>query len=202
MPWSALIQEIRAGNESGVEPLYAAISSCARAQLFHSVDPQVVEDHVQEIHMIVLAALRNGELREPNSLMGFVKTVARRQVASHIRYSIVRRRRLVPVDADYAPPVSSSECPEASLFRKERVRAMKRILGLIRERDRELLTRFYFDEQIPAQICQEMRITPKQFRLYKSRALAKCSELSRRGAARTDGRPRVRTQSTKPLRIA
>jgi RNA polymerase sigma-70 factor (ECF subfamily) len=48
------------------------------------------------------------------------------------------------------------------------------------DRDREILTRFYLDEQTQEQICGEMNLTETQFRLLKSRAKARFGELGRR----------------------
>jgi hypothetical protein len=47
-------------------------------------------------------------------------------------------------------------------------------------RDREVLTRFYLQEQTVSQIAEEMSITETQFRLIKSRAKARFSELGRK----------------------
>src|ERR1700733_3953978 len=103
MPWSELVEEIRGGNQESVALLYTAVSDSARAQLFRSIDPQAVEDHVQEILIIVMAAIRSGELRDSHCLMGFVRTVTRRQASVYIRRAIVRRRRMVSMDS--ADPV-------------------------------------------------------------------------------------------------
>jgi RNA polymerase sigma factor (sigma-70 family) len=180
MPWAGVISEIRNGNELSAGPLYAAVSNCAKAQLYHSVDSQMVEDYVQEILLIVQAALRGGELRDPHCLMGFVRTVTRRQVADHIRWSISRRRTTTQLDATFGGAAPARESPEARLCDKERTATLRRVLGLIRPRDREILERFYCEEQIPEQICHDMKITATQFRLYKSRALARCYALSQR----------------------
>ena len=198
MPWSGMVEQIRSGNERGAEPLYAAVSDCARARLFQSVDPQMVDDHVQEILIIVLEAIRTGELRDPDCLMGFVRTVTRRQVAMHIRQSIVRRRRLIPVDAMFPPIAPSRESPEARLALREQIVALERVLELICPRDREILIRFYCEDQEPERICREMGLTYTQVRLFKSRALAKCNKLSRRKRRIVSSG----IQSTKPLRIA
>jgi RNA polymerase sigma factor (sigma-70 family) len=189
MPWSLEVEQIRSGNELDVEPLCAAVTECARAQLYHSIEPQAVDDHVQEVLMIVLAAIRSGELRNPECLMGFVRTVTRRQVTVHIRRAIVRRRRLISVESGDLPMAPADESPEARLRLQERVALVRLVLERLCARDREILVRFYYKEQDSVQICFEMDLTATQFRLYKSRALAKCSELRR-------------LQSTRPLRIA
>lgn len=189
MPWTAAVQQIRTGNELSVETLCAAVTECARAQLYQSVEAQSVDDHVQEVLMIVLAAIRNGELRNPECLMGFVRTVTRRQVTVHIRRNVIRRRRITSVESSELPAAPADESPEARLRLQERVALVRDVLERICSRDREILVRFYYKEQDSHQICREMQLTSTQFRLYKSRALAKCSELGR-------------AYSTRPLRIA
>lgn len=192
--WARVVDGIRDGNEGAEQGLYTAVSTCARLRLFHHVDPQVVDDHVQEILMIVVTAIRSGELRDPARLMGFVRTVTRRQVAAHIRGSIHRRRRLVRVDATIVA-APSEQSPEARMAMQQKIDAACMVLGKLCARDREILLRFYYHEQDSGQICNEMGLTGTQFRLYKSRALAKCCDLADRGVHSTP-------YSTKPLRIA
>lgn len=196
MPWAGAVEQIRNGNESGADSLYEAVTQCARAQLFQSIDPQAVDDHVQEVLMIVRAAIQSGELRNPECLMGFVRTVTRRQVTGHIRGSIVRRRRLVSVEASETPLASLLESPEALLAQRQRIAAASAVLATLCPRDREILVRFYYMEQDSLRICREMQLTSTQFRLYKSRALAKCGDRS------TTRRIPSTPQSTRPLRIA
>lgn len=197
MPLSEIVEEIRNGNEQSIDGLYAAVSECARAGLLRSVDLQVVDDHVQEVLMIVLTAIRNGELRDPRCLMGFVRTVTRRQAAVHIRGAMARRRRMVSIEsAD--PPSPSQESPEARLASRQRITSVRRMLEKLCERDRNILIRFYYEDQDSEFICREMHLTATQFRLYKSRALIKCCRFSDRvRPTRSAG-----LQSTRPLRIA
>jgi RNA polymerase sigma factor (sigma-70 family) len=194
MPWAKVVEEIWNGEEHGLELLYNAVRDCARPHLFQQVDPQMVDDHIQEIQMIVLSAVRSGELRDPLCLMGFVRTVTRRQIAVHIRRSILSRRRLISVEVSATPVAPADQSPYSQLATQERVAAVRTVMAQLRPRDREILVRFYFDEQNPHLICDEMGLTATQFRLYKSRALAKCSLLNSR-------LPRP-PYSTRPLRIA
>jgi len=188
MLWAAAVEQIRSGNELSMDSLCATVAEFARAQLYQSVEPQAVDDHVQEVLIIVLAAIRSGELRNPECLMGFVRTVTRRQVTVHIRRNIVRRRRIIQMEST-ALPTAADDSPEARLRLQERVALVRNVLDCLCPRDREILVRFYYDEQDSEQICREMQLSSTQFRLYKSRALAKCSELRR-------------VQSTRPFRIA
>jgi DNA-directed RNA polymerase specialized sigma24 family protein len=61
---------------------------------------------------------------------------------------------------------------------------MKQALKQLSYREYDMLTRFYLREQSPEQIQEEMRLTPTQFNLLKSRAKAKLTDLVRRKVSR------------------
>jgi len=65
-----------------------------------------------------------------------------------------------------------------------RYRALEREPVLVAYRDREILTRFYLQEQTQEEICAEMNLSDTQFRLLKSRAKARFGELGRKKLAR------------------
>ena len=185
--WGEVVDRVRSGNEDGVEELYAAVSECARGQLFQSVEPHSVEDHVHEIMLVVIEAIRDGELRDPQCLMGFVRTVTRRRISLHIRAAVVRRKRLVSIETSEAR-APMHESPEARLALRQKVVGMRTALQRLGSRDREILIRFYYLEEEAEEICKEMKLTATQFRLFKSRAIAKCGEWARKGSPRV---PRV-----------
>ena len=66
----------------------------------------------------------------------------------------------------------------------ERQEMVTHLLSSLSSRDREILRRFYLEEQSREQICSEMRLTETQFRLFKSRAKARFSELGQRQISR------------------
>ncbi len=66
--------------------------------------------------------------------------------------------------------------PDQSFATRENTRLMKRVLSTLSLRDRDILVRFYLQEQI----CREMDLTETQFRLLKSRARARFGELGRK----------------------
>jgi len=174
IPWVALVERTRAGDAFACQELCIALADAARAGLHWGVDGQGVDDDLQEVVVTLLEAIRGGVIRDPERMMGFVRTVTRRRVSLHIRTNIERRRRLVEMgEMEFAAPPEQS--PEAAIAQRERADALQKVLRLLCARDREILTRFYFEEQEQERICREMGITSTQFRLYKSRALARCS---------------------------
>jgi|HubBroStandDraft_5_1064220.scaffolds.fasta_scaffold239727_1 RNA polymerase sigma-70 factor (ECF subfamily) len=169
--WAGVVGKILDKDGSGMEDLYAAITGLAPGFLGWSESRQ---DDVHEVLVIVIEAIQRGELREPARLMGFVRTIVRRRAVAHIRGNIAERRRF-GTGAEIAP--SRDPSPEERFARRERLDS---VLKRLRSRDREILLRFYIEEQLPDDICREMRLTRTQFRLYKSRALAQCFDPSPR----------------------
>ncbi len=82
--WSVLVAQIKAGDDAGMEHLYRLFSRGIRYYLCRQLGPQELEDKVHDTFLIVVHAIRKGDLREPERLMGFVRTVVRRQVAAYM----------------------------------------------------------------------------------------------------------------------
>src|SRR5438067_13691324 len=90
--WGALVAQIKAGEDAGMEHLYKLFSRGIRYYLCRQLGPQELEDKVHDTFLIVVNAIRRGDLREPERLMGFVRTVVRRQVAAYIEQAVQNRR--------------------------------------------------------------------------------------------------------------
>jgi RNA polymerase sigma-70 factor (ECF subfamily) len=185
---AALVERIRAGEEQALAELYAIFSKGIRFQLCRQLGPQELDDKVHDTFLIVVEAIRRGNLREPERLMGFVHTIVRRQVAGYIESAVNRRRNQADLEAA-APVADERSSPEAQAIARQKIELMKQVLCEISSRDREILTRFYINEQSQEQICREMKLTETQFRLLKSRAKARFGEL---GKKRLERRPLAR----------
>ena len=180
--WVELVERIRSGETDGMEELYQLFSRGIRFYLCRQLGPQELDDKVHDTFVVVVQAIRRGELREPQRLMGFVRTIVRRQVAAHIDRVVHNRREQIELDATLrvADPTGN---PEEALMFRQRAELITRVLGELSPRDREILTRFYLREQSQDQICSEMDLTETQFRLLKSRAKARFGELGRKKLA-------------------
>jgi len=184
--WSALVERVRAADPSGLEELYAIFAKGVRYYLWRQLGPQDLDDRVHDIFLIITQSIQKGELRDPERLMGYVRTIARRQVAATIDNVVNARRNEVEVDArinlcDRQPD------PERRAIQQQNQEVAMRVLGSLHKRDREVLIRFYLREQTPEQICREMHLTPTQFRLIKNRAKARCTELGQRRFSQRTG---------------
>jgi RNA polymerase sigma factor (sigma-70 family) len=115
--------------------------------------------------------------------MGFVRTVVKRQIAANIETAIHKRRSEVEFEESSMFNISDwKDNPEKSLLSRQRAEIARKVMTGISRRDREILQRFYVDEQPQEQICQEMGLTYNQFRLLKSRAKARFGDLGKRMA--------------------
>ena len=181
--WAKLVAQIRKGDTHAMEELYRVFSKGIRFLLCRQLGPLELDDKVHDIFLIVIQAINRGELREPERLMGFVRTVVRRQVANHIDKAVQVRRGQVEFDSSL-PIFDERMDPERACAFSQKVELMEEVLRGISRRDREILTRFYLDEQSQETICSEMRLTETQFRLLKSRAKARFADLGRKKLVR------------------
>jgi RNA polymerase sigma-70 factor, ECF subfamily len=177
--WPELVTRIQRGDESGMEDLYRLFGRGIRFYLCRQLGIQELDDKVHDTFLIVVQAIRRGDLREPERLMGFVRTVVRRQVAAHIDQVVHSRREELHLDVGVRI-VDRGRNPEQNMAFQQKVDFMLEVLHRLSKRDREILTRFYLQEETQEQICQEMRLTETQFRLLKSRAKARFGELGKR----------------------
>ncbi|MGH9631652.1 MAG: RNA polymerase sigma factor [Bryobacteraceae bacterium] len=181
--WSELVGKIQAGDQAGMEELYRLFTRGIRFYLCRQLGQQELEDKVHDTFVIVVQAIRRGDLREPERLMGFVRTVVRRQVAAHIDQAVQNRRDQADIDTGIAVADVKAN-PEDTVIGREKAEIMVKVLRSLSSRDREILTRFYLHEQSQEQICSAMNLTDTQFRLLKSRAKARFGDLGKKRISR------------------
>jgi len=177
--WANVVERIRLGEQSAVEELYRVFSRGIRYYLCRQLGPQDLDDRVHDCFLVVIQAIKKGDLREPGRLMGFVRTIVRRQIAGYIEGMVETRKKQVDLEFGNIIPDEKLN-PEISAISKQRESLAASVLKTISKRDREILTRFYLHEQTQEQICREMSLTDTQFRLLKSRAKAKFGEVGKR----------------------
>ena len=181
--WLALVESVQRGERAGMEELYSVFSRGVRFYLCRQLGPQDLDDKVHDTFVIVVEAIQKGELREPERLMGFVRTVVRRQVAAQIDRSVQSRKEQAELETTTSMS-DHHDTPEEAAIVRQHEEVAEAVLRGISGRDREILTRFYLLEQSQEEICEEMNLSETQFRLLKSRAKARFGELGRKKLAR------------------
>ncbi len=117
--WVQLVGRIRFSQTDGMAELYHLFSKGVRFYLCRQLGIQELDDKVHDIFVVVVQAIRRGELREPERLMGFVRTVVRRQVAAHIDKAVQARREQMDLDASSRVPDPHGNPEEAAIFHQK-----------------------------------------------------------------------------------
>jgi RNA polymerase sigma factor (sigma-70 family) len=177
---ACLVARIQQGSESAMRELYELVRACAgpyfRWRLGSPGVRNEMDDRLHDTYLVAVEAILTGTIREPERLVGFIRTVVRYQATMAIRRAAHGRKTFEP--AEDHPVADQRPTPERSHLEAERYSMMHSLLQEMNGRDREILERFYMDGHSPARICAEMKLTSTQFRLYKSRAKARFSTLA------------------------
>ena len=162
--------------------LYEFISTGLRPYLARQLRAQDFHDKVHSIFVDVVIAIQRGQLREPHRLMGFARTIARRKVSGYIDDAAATRRNQVDIGSAFwlASPRAT---PESEMISREQQDLVRWTLAHLSQREGEILSRFYMQEQSQQQICLEMGLTHTQYRLLKWRSKARFEQVSRRQIA-------------------
>jgi RNA polymerase sigma-70 factor, ECF subfamily len=154
-----LVERVRRSDETAIVELHGVIAKGIRFFLSRELGEENLEERVDLTFRVVVQTLQRSQAGGSDQLMGQVLDIIRAQVAAHIGKA---------QDPDANPE-------QAAAFRRQ-LESMRGILRALSRRDREILKRFYLDEQTEEQICNQMELAPSQFRLLKSRAAARFVE--------------------------
>jgi RNA polymerase sigma-70 factor (ECF subfamily) len=178
-----LVARIVSGDESAEAEFYEqhrrGVAAIIRQVVRNRLD---APDLVQETFIIALQKIRRGELRDAESLTAFVKGVAKNVALNWVR----RKAATVETDAETAPePVASDPSPYDEVLKKEEAILVRKVLrGLRSKRDRELIIRFYLEEEDKGKICEEYGLSAGQFNTVICRAREKYKKLFEKALGR------------------
>ena len=176
--WTIIVHQIAAGDADGFQQLYHSLRGM-RFVITRQLGPSETDDVYHETVLTVYEQIRLGQLREPERLVGYARTIMARKITDRIRErTFARGREAADASADHVISDPALD-PEQALARHEQRVVAERVLRSLPERDREILIRFYLREQRPQEIQESMGLSENQFRLVKSRAKARFHELCR-----------------------
>jgi RNA polymerase sigma-70 factor (ECF subfamily) len=178
-----LVRRIQARAPGAEEELVDRYTRGIAAILARCINDRSADDDIrQETLRLVIEKIRNGELREPKRLSGFVCNTARNLAIEYFR----RQARRRPVDLEDAGPLAEpTPSPLDCLLREEQARLARKVLREMgTERYRQVLYRFYIAEEPKESICRRLGITSLNFNRILNRAKDRYRALYQEAMAR------------------
>jgi RNA polymerase sigma-70 factor (ECF subfamily) len=179
-----LVAGIRNGDQTAADEFVHRYWRGVMAIIGHSCsDRSVVEDLRQETLRIALEKIREGAIRDPERLSGFVASLARNLVIQHFRRAEPRHeelddRTVAAAEARLPGPAAD---PLQQLLLDEEAALVRHVLDeLPTERDRQILIRRYLEERDKDEVCAELGLTSDHFNRVLFRARNRYRELYRR----------------------
>lgn len=175
--WLEWVRRITSGDAEAEEQLvyrYKDGIAIIIGRIVHN--ESVTEDLSQETFRIALEKIRDGDVREPERLSGFICGVARNVAIEYIRRM---RRSTNQEEIGNAEEIRDPRPDQfEELWRKERAEIVHQAISELKvERDREVLSRYYIAEEDKDQICADLGLTSQQFNSVIFRALKRYKEL-------------------------
>ena len=148
-------------------------------------DPEVAADILQDAAVTTLEKLRNGEISHPENVGGYLYRVALNHLRNH------RRKDRTGVSSAHALEElrDAEDDPDwARVGRPQWAMAARQMLDeMPARRDRELLMRFYLNDEEKEKICQDLRLSMEHFNRVIFRARNRFRELlEQRGIWKAD----------------
>jgi RNA polymerase sigma-70 factor (ECF subfamily) len=182
---SDLALRIQDGNPDAEAELVARFSEGISFLLRRwTRDHTVAEDLFQETFRLALEKIRKGEVRDPDRLAGFLRSLAKNLSIEHYRRGA--RRDVREDELEAAAELSAPEAGQlGQLLRQEKAALVRQVLEeLGSERDRQVLFRFYISEDDKEQIRSDLGLTGPEFNLVLFRARRRYRDLYERHAAK------------------
>lgn len=172
MPVSQLVAGVVANDEAALSELCRRYGRGLRwiARQRGLADHDAA-DIAQDTILDSILQIQSGDIQNPEALTGYLRVIClRKAINFRLKNSRIDSYDANPVMAANVQLRDETGDTERPAILNQRAVIVRKALEQLKPRDRELLTRFYLDEQTQEQIMREMRLTPTQFRLKKSRA--------------------------------
>jgi RNA polymerase sigma-70 factor (ECF subfamily) len=172
-------------NNEEIEALFAHYTGLRALILRRVRDPDLAADILQDAALTTLVKLRRGEIEHPEQVGGYIYRVA----LNHLRNYRRKDRSAVQTSEvlEELPDLSLDHAADV-LRRDQWAAAAARVLAEMPvARDRELLIRYYLDEEESGSIRASLRLTEEHFHRVIFRARVRFRALlERKGFRRSD----------------
>lgn len=164
-----MFERLRAGDAEAENDFARLFSGRLRLMIAARIrDRETARDLAQDALVAALAAVKDGQLREPERLAAFVHGVGR-----NVANNYLRRQQALPPTASLDPDAITTPSLEQDAQDAERRALADRALDVLGRDEREVLSLTLVDGLKPGAIASRLGLSPDVVRTRKSRALKK-----------------------------
>lgn len=129
--------------------------------------PELIEDASQETFLRVFMYFRSGKtIDDPGNLAGFV-----RAVCNNVALEFLRAHSRQDQMPDGLPdPIDVRLTPESQMVTEERKDLVRRLMGELSEKDRQLLRRVFLEDEDKNSVCDQLNVDRSYLRVLLFRA--------------------------------
>ncbi len=171
-----LVENVRKREPAALEELYGLVKNFTYF-VMRQLGAEDLQDSLHDIFLAVVQAIHQGKLRNPERLTAFLTAVTRFHTYTRIDRRVRSRTRNVGLEG---MDIADSTNLEHWVYRQQKQRMVREMLRAMAPLDREVLRRFYFEDQAKERICRDLKLTPNQFRNVKSQAKLLLTAIGRR----------------------
>lgn len=153
------VRRLRDGEPEVEEHFSLYFAGCLRMKLRGRFSADM-DDIIQDTFLRALEKLRNGELRQAESLGAFVLGICRNLCLERLR-----PKRVDPLTDDVSESLRSTDDPERDAVDSERMRALRRAVQQMPDKDRRLLIAYFFEERSKTDLCREFGVSREYLRV-------------------------------------
>jgi RNA polymerase sigma-70 factor (ECF subfamily) len=157
-----LVSKIESGDRQAEDELARHFAPTVRVILLKRTrNPQLANDLCQDTFVVALRRLRAGELRKPEALSAFIHQIAVNLSIEHYRYE----KRFVSVEDEIISIHSAHRDRKGQDIDHEKARGLidRALSELGMPRDREILRRFFLQDEDKQSICVALELSSEHF---------------------------------------
>ncbi len=189
MDLAELAARIRAGDGLAESQLMSRFMAGVRVLLRRHAGrtPIAIEDLAQDVLGAVLEQLRKGSIRDAAALPAYIRTSAMHRLHAEQRAQKAAAQSHESIDIEDARLVATNAHPADELDAARKARQVRELLNSLPvARDREVLQRFYLNEESCESICAALDIEADHFRRVIHRARTRFREILTRAGLSPD----------------
>jgi RNA polymerase sigma factor (sigma-70 family) len=164
------------GDEYATDKLFALLSRGLRWYILRQTNRDDAEDILHMVWIDLVTVLRRGQLRDPRAALAYARHIAIGHCADWVKKRVQTREKHIHIGWSFDVAGEDPDVYSATRKREQR-NVMARAITSLKPLDRQILERFYLNEQDAETVQRELGLTATQFRLRKSRAKQKLAQI-------------------------